>query len=106
MKKIIAFALVVLMLAATLVSCGGKEIIGLYAQYIGEPVEVLDMDREFTAEDFTVWVTYAEEGGQEITTDFTFEIVERTQGYYRLEFTHKGYTDSSFVWIGSEEEAE
>ncbi len=106
MKKIVALALVLVTLAISLVACGGKEIIGLVPKYAGEPIEVMDKNHEFAAEDFTVWVIYEKNQGQEVTKDFTFEVVSTTDEYYIVEITHKNWTEPCFVWIGEEETVE
>ncbi len=106
MKKIVSLALVILTLALALVSCG-KEVIGIVPKYAGEPIEVLDKNHEFTADDFTVWVMYKVEQGQEVTKDFTFEVVSATEEYYVVEITYKDLTEPCYVWIGEDsEEAE
>ena len=106
MKKIVAMLLVLITLTFSLVACGGKEIIGIVPQYAGDPITVMDKNHEFTADDFTVWVMYKVEQGQEVTKDFTFEVVGTTNEYYIVEITYKDLTEPLFVWIGEEEATE
>ena len=106
MKKIIAMLLVLITLTFSLVACGGKEIVGIVTKYSGEPIEVMDKNHEFTADDFTVWVIYKVEQGQEVTKDFTFEVVATTDEYYIVEITCGEWTEPVFVDIGVEETTE
>jgi len=101
MKKIVALALALLTFALMFASCG-KEVVGIVSKYSGEPIEVLDKDHEFTADDFTVWVMYKVEQGQEVTKDFTFEVTGMTEEYYVVEITYKDLTEPCYVWIGEE----
>ncbi len=106
MKKIVAMLLVIITLTFALVACGGKEIVGIVPKYSGEPVAEYDENREFTADDFTVWVMYKVEDGQEVTKDFEFEVIGSCAEYYVVEITYKEWKEPVYVWIGEDEAEE
>lgn len=98
MKKIIALTLALVMLAFTFASCGDDGIVGIVPFYVGETV--YDENHEFKAEDFSVWVSY--EDGQKLTEDFTFEVIDCSDGVYTIEITYKDWVNQTFVYIGLE----
>ena len=101
-KRIIALVLALLCLALTVVSCGDKtddendpnKPIGIMPTYIGE--SVTSTYHEFAKEDFNVLVAYAD-GTDETVTDYDFEVLEMSNGYFIIEFTYRGVSNKCYV---------
>ena len=93
--RIVAAALVVSVLAVMLASCGPKAL-GIYGVYVGE--EVTSTNHEFIKEDFKVVVAY-DNGVDEFTTDFKYEVLGMKNGNYEIDITFKDIEYTVYVPI-------
>ena len=78
-KKITCLSVVIVLIALSVVSCGGPKALGMYPVYIGE--EVTSTNHEFSHDDFHVIVAF-DDGSDRDVHDFEIGEIVRDAGYY------------------------
>ena len=96
LKKIACLSAVIVLIALSVVSCGGPKALGMYPVYIGE--EVTSTNHEFSHEDFYVIVAF-DDGTDKEVRDFEFGEIFREAGYYVVTIEYQDVTYPVYVPI-------